>query len=158
MVARVLRAWGIRGDLKVQPFTDRPEDFERFTHVYLGTPPRRYQVKSFRPYQGNWLLHLTGVDTRTAAEALHDLPVLIERERRQLEAGEYFSDQIIGLQVKTVKGEDLGEITEIIATGANDVYVVSGSRGEILLPARAEVIQSIDLEQGVMIVELLPGL
>ena len=92
IVGRVLRAWGIRGDLKIQPMTDRPADFARLTQVYVGAPPRRYEVQSFRPYQGNWLLHLVEVSTRTQAEALHDQPILIERVQRQLEADEYLAD------------------------------------------------------------------
>jgi 16S rRNA processing protein RimM len=156
IVARVLRAWGIRGDLKIQPFTDRPEDFQHYTHVYIGS--RQYTVKSFRPYQGNWLLHLAGVETRHAAELLHGQTISIERDQRQLDRDEFFAHQIIGLSVKTADGVELGTIVEIIATGANDVYVVNGERGEVLLPARSEVIRSIDLEAGLMIVELLPGL
>ena len=158
IVGRVLRAWGIRGDLKIQPLTDRPADFARLTQVYVGAPPKRHDVQSFRPYQGNWLLHLVDVSTRTQAEALHNQPILIKREQRQLEAGEYLADQIIGLNVITVEGEALGTVVEIITTGANDVYVVQGERGEVLLPARSEVVRDIDLERQVMTVELLEGL
>ena len=158
IVGRVLRAWGIRGDLKIQPMTDRPADFARLTQVYVGAPPRRYEVQSFRPYQGNWLLHLVEVSTRTQAEALHDQPILIERVQRKLEADEYLADQIIGLKVITLAGEALGTVVEILTTGANDVYVVQGERGEVLLPARSEVVRSIDLSTATMTVELLPGL
>jgi 16S rRNA processing protein RimM len=164
IVGRVLRAWGIRGDLKIQPMTDRPADLARLTQVYVGAPthtsvpPRRYEVQSFRPYQGSWLLHLVEVSTRTQAEALHGQPILIERVQRQLEADEYLADQIIGLKVVTLAGETLGTVVEIIATGANDVYVVHGDRGEVLLPARSEVIRAIDLVTATMTVELLPGL
>lgn len=161
IVGRVLRAWGIRGDLKIQPFTDRPEDFRQFDHIYVGAAhaarPRRYAVQSFRPYQGSWLLHLTGVDSRTEAEQLHGQTLFIERAQRTIAPGEYLIDQIIGLRVLTTSGEDLGTIAEIIKTGANDVYVVKGPR-EVLLPARAEVVREIDLDRGVMTVELLPGL
>ena len=158
MVGRVLRAWGIRGDLEIAPFTDRPEDFTQYHQVCLGPRRQRYDVQSFRPYQGNWLLHLAGIDTRNAAERLHGQEIAIESTQRVLQPDEYYAHQIIGLRVKTSAGADLGEVTEIIATGANDVYVVKGDRGEVLLPARSEVIRSIDLEASSMIVELLPGL
>jgi 16S rRNA processing protein RimM len=157
MVARVLRAWGIRGDVKIQPFTDRPEDFKRFQYVYLGDQRRRCEVQSFRPYQGNWLLHLTGIDTREDAEGLHGQTIWIEREQRVVDSDEFLIDQIIGLKVITTSGEELGSVVEVIATGANDVYVVQGTR-EVLLPARSEVVRDIDLERGVMTVELLEGL
>jgi 16S rRNA processing protein RimM len=158
IVGHVLRAWGIRGDLKIQPTTDRPAEFAHLTQVCIGAPSRRYVVQSFRPYQGNWLLHLAEVSTRTQAEALHGQPILIERVQRQLAADEYLADQIIGLKVVTLTGEMLGAVVEIITTGANDVYVVHGDRGEVLLPARSEVIRTIDLATATMMVELLPGL
>ena len=158
IVARVLRAWGIRGDLKIQPFTDRPDDFARLKRVYIGPQHQCYEVQSFRPYQGNWLLHLAGVDSRTDAEVLRGQTIAIERTARPLDQDEYYAHQIIGLKVKTSDGDDLGVIAEIIATGANDVYVVHGERGEVLLPARSEIVRSIDLAAGMMIVELPSGL
>ena len=72
--------------------------------------------------------------------------------------GEYFHYQLIGLQVLTESGERLGEISEIIITGSNDVYVVSGADGEILLPALNQVIRAVDLERGLMTVRLMEGL
>jgi 16S rRNA processing protein RimM len=158
VVGRVLRAWGIRGDLKIAPFTDRPEDFTQYRSILVGPQRKRYDVKSFRPYQGNWLLHLSGVETRHDAEALHGQEILIETAQRPRQAGEFFAREVIGLKVRTIDGEELGEVVEILVTGANDVYVVNGPRGEILLPARVEVIKGIDVDAGAMTVELLPGL
>jgi 16S rRNA processing protein RimM len=158
VVGRVLRAWGIRGDVKIAPFTDRPEDFKQYRSVLIGPQRKRYDVKSFRPYQGNWLLHLVGVESRNEAGALHGQEILIEAAQRPRQEGEFFAREVIGLKVRTVAGEDLGEVVEILVTGANDVYVVKGPRGEILLPARVEVIKGIDVEAGVMTVELLAGL
>lgn len=158
MVGRVLRAWGIRGDVKIAPFTDRPEDFTSYQSVFVGPQRKPYEVKSFRPYQGNWLLHLIGVESRNEAEALHGQEILIEMAQRPRQEGEFFAREVIGLRVRTIDGEELGEVTEILVTGANDVYVVKGDRGEILLPARVEVIKGIDVEAGTMTIELLPGL
>ena len=158
MVGRILRAWGIRGDMKIAPFTDRPEDFQQYPHVFVGPQRQRCTVKSFRPFQGNWLLHIKGVDTREAAERLHGQEIFIELAQRPRQEGEFYAREVIGLKVRTVDGEELGEVTEILVTGANDVYVVKGERGEILLPARVEVIKGIDVEAGTMMVELLSGL
>jgi 16S rRNA processing protein RimM len=158
VVGRVLRAWGIRGDLKIASFTDRPEDFTQYRSIWVGPQRKRYDVKSFRPYQGTWLLHLIGVESRSEAEALHGQEILIVVTQRPRQEGEFFAREVIGLKVCTIDGEDLGEVVEILVTGANDVYVVNGPRGEILLPARVEVIKGIDVEIGVMTVELLPGL
>jgi len=124
----------------------------------VGPQRKPYEVKSFRPYQGNWLLHLNGVESRDEAEALHGQEILIEVAQRPRQEGEFFAREVIGLKVRTIAGEELGEVVEILVTGANDVYVVKGDRGEILLPARVEVIKGIDVEAGTMTVELLPGL
>jgi 16S rRNA processing protein RimM len=75
-----------------------------------------------------------------------------------LEAGQFYEHQIIGLNVVTTEGEPLGQVVQVLATGANDVYVVQGLRGEVLLPARVEVVRAIDLDAGTMTVALLPGL
>ena len=158
MVGRVLRAWGIRGDLKIAPFTDRPEDFKQYRSVVVGPQRKAYEVKSFRPYQDNWLLHLIGVESRNDAEALHGQEILIDAAQRPRQEGEFFAREVIGLKVRTITGEELGEVVEILVTGANDVYVVKGARGEILLPARVEVIKGIDVDAGTMTIELLPGL
>lgn len=158
MVGRVLRAWGIRGDLKVAPFTDRPEDFKQYRQVYIGRRWQPYAVQSFRPNQGNWLLHLAGVETRSDAELLHGQEIFVDQVQRPRQPGEFYAREVIGLKVQTVAGEELGEVVEILVTGAHDVYVVKGDRGEVLLPARVEAIKAIDVEAGVMIVELLPGL
>ena len=76
----------------------------------------------------------------------------------EAEEGEYFHYQIIGLKVISVTGEDLGEITDILETGSNDVYVVVGPTGEILVPAIRDVIKEIDVLSGLMTVDLPEGL
>jgi 16S rRNA processing protein RimM len=158
-VGRILRAWSIRGDVKVQPTAIEPEELQKFKRVFVGEKYREYKVQSFRPHQNSWLLKLDGVDTRNDAELLHNQWISIERKDRPTPAeAEYFTNQIIGLKVETIDGVALGLVTEILKTGANDVYVVKGDRGEVLLPAVADVIREIDLEQGKMIVKLMEGL
>jgi len=79
-------------------------------------------------------------------------------EAAPLEEGEYYLYQIVGLATWTVEGEYLGRVREVLTTGANDVYVVRGPKGEVLLPAIEEVIREVDLEAGRMIVSLMEGL
>ncbi len=159
-VGKILRAWSIRGDVKVQPTAIDPEELQKFKRVYIGSGHREYKVQSLRAYQNNWLLKLEGVDTRNDAELLHGQSVSIKRTDRTKPAqqDEYFTNQIIGLAVETIEGEALGVVTEILKTGANDVYVVKNDQREILLPAVHDVIRSIDVAGGKMIVKLLDGL
>lgn len=103
------------------------------------------------------LITLDGYEDRDKAEALRGELVLVRLEDAvPLRHGEYYHHQIIGLSVVTDEGEELGSVAEIIKTGANDVYVVRGQGGEVLLPAIQSVIRKIEPSR--MIVHLLPGL
>jgi 16S rRNA processing protein RimM len=116
-------------------------------------------VERARLHQGVIILKLEGCDTRNQAEALRNqwLQVRLE-EALTLDEGEFFYYQLIGLQVETVDGEVLGELDEILQTGANDVFVVRGPGGELLLPDIPEVILEIDPEAGRMVVRIPAGL
>ena len=104
-------------------------------------------------------IKLEGIDNPETAGRLVGCRVLIPSERlEKLPDGEYYWKDIIGLEVRTVDGERLGNIDHIIETGSNDVYVCTGGEREILLPAIEDVIKTIDLEKRFMIVELLEGL
>ena len=158
-VARVVKPWGVRGEIKLQVLTGFPEQIERLKRVYLGAKAVPYDVARFHWHSGVLLMQLADVRDRNAAELLRDQLVQIAVEEAvPLKPGEYYAHQIIGLNVVTAEGEPLGQVVEVLATGANDVYVVQGQRGEILLPARIEVVREIDLDAGTMTVTLLPGL
>jgi len=157
--ARVLRPWGVHGELKVEIVSSHPEDLSPGRQVFLGEARRRFVICSARAQGANMIIGLQNCDSPEQAEALRDLALYIERDAAApLRPNEYFHHQIIGLAVLTDDGDDLGRIEEIIETGANDVYVVRGSRGEVLLPARLEVVKRVDLAAGTMHVSLLPGL
>jgi 16S rRNA processing protein RimM len=105
------------------------------------------------------ILRVDVVTTREQARELAGQYVYVPlTEAIPLPEGEYFVHDIVGLRVLTEEGEPLGEVREVLSTGSNDVYVLRGARGEVLLPATREVIKRIDLEEGQMIVHLLPGL
>jgi 16S rRNA processing protein RimM len=158
-IARVIKPWGVRGDLKLEVLTDFPDRLNRLTRVYLGPEAVPHTVAHFRWHSGELLLRLTDVGDRNAAELLRDQLVQIARpDAVELPPGQFYEHQIIGLKVVTEDGELLGQVVEVLATGANDVYVVQGPRGEVLLPARIEVVRAIDLDAGTMTVRLLPGL
>jgi 16S rRNA processing protein RimM len=158
-VARIVRPWGLRGEMKLDVLTSFPDQLDRLKRVYLGPDAVPHEVQRFRWHSGELHLLLFDVHDGNAAEALRGQLVQIPLEEAvPLAPGEFYEHQIVGLSVVTTEGEPLGQVTEVMATGANDVYVVEGQRGEVLLPARAEVVRSIDLDAGVMTVTLLPGL
>lgn len=160
VIGEITKPHGVRGEVRVKPHTDEPDRFSWLEQVYVGAKnPRPMAVEQARVHQGMVLLKLTAVSDRMAAEALRGEWLLVpEDEALPLEEGEYFLFQLEGLTVLTTDGETLGTLTSVIETGANNVFVVQGERGELLLPDTEEVIQDIDFENGRMLVALLPGL
>ena len=152
-------ARGLRGELVCAILTDFPERFESTEEVLVGDPPRPYLVERQRVERGRLVLKLAGVRDRTAAEELRGALIEVPIEQAvELPPETYFWHQIIGLRVVEQGGRELGTVADILATGINDVYIVRDDRRELLLPAIKDVIREIDLEQGRILVELLPGL
>lgn len=160
VVGIVGKPHGIRGEVRVIPETDQPERFTWLKVVYVGKEaPQPVAVESARIHHNVVLLKLAGYDDRDAAENLRGQWLQVpEAEAIPLEEGEYFLYQIEGLAVVTDEGEELGRLVEVIETGANNVFVIEGDQGQILLPDIDEVILDIDFEIGQITVHLLPGL
>ena len=159
VIGRVVRPWGIRGEVKVEIISDSPECFSLLRRVYLGPQAVPFIVEGVRFQQAAAILKLKGCRDRTGAEKLRGQLVQIPiGEAMPLEEDEYYEHQIIGLDVWTAQGEHLGTVEEIIFTGSNDVYVVRGRGREILIPAIEDVVLEINLAQGRMVVELMEGL
>lgn len=160
-VGEIIKAQGIRGEVKVIPHTDNLERYGQIRRVFFKDSAgwRELKIQSFRPFNGFVLMKFFGIDDLTAANSLGRGLIMIPRsERPELEDGRYYYDQIKGLKVFTVEGKYLGAIVKIMETGANDVYIVKDGPREILIPALKSVIKEIDLKQTRMLVEPLPGL
>ena len=165
ITGRVLGAHGLDGELKIQIVSEDPYRFGRLEQVYMGLEddePEPWVLERFRLHKGNALLKLAGCNDRDAATALRGYLLQVPlADAVPLEEGEYYEYQIVGLDAWTVAGEHLGKVVEIIATGANDVYVLQGVPPlprEILIPALESVVLEIDLERGRMLIALPEGL
>jgi 16S rRNA processing protein RimM len=162
-IGQVVGVHGIHGELTVQILTESPERFGLLERVFIGLEgeePMSWRLESYRLHKGRALLKLVGCDDRDTAMTFHRQFVQVLREEAlPLAEGEYYEYQIIGLDARTVAGELLGQVVDVIDTGANDVYVImSPDRREILIPAIANVIREIDLKAGCLVVELPEGL
>jgi 16S rRNA processing protein RimM len=156
-VGQVLAPWGVRGKLKVKVITEFPERFAPSARVYIKRQPM--SVESAQWQKGRLVLKLDQVDSRQAAQKLRGQPIEIHRSQLYpLPEGQYYHFQIVGLEVWTTQGERLGKITDILSAPSNDNYVVRGAKGEILIPAIADVVKSIDLERGRVTIEPIKGL
>lgn len=116
-------------------------------------------VEAARRHRKQWIVSFEGMRSRNEAEALAGTELLVDPEALPaLPEGTYYNYQLLGLEVRTAAGGVLGRVEDIVETGARDVLVVWGNRGEVLLPSIPEVIKSVDLERGSIEVELMAGL
>jgi 16S rRNA processing protein RimM len=159
VVGRIVAPRGVAGELKVELDSSAPERFGALRRVYLGEKHVLRSVRRARVHLGQGLLLLDQIGDRETAEQWRDAVVYMAAEDAPpLEPDEYLVDDIIGMRVVTLEGEALGVVVEIIVTGANDVYLVRGAQGDILLPAIKQVILAVDPQAAVMTVKLLDGL
>ena len=160
LIGIVQKAHGVHGEMKVHPTTDDPGRFKKLKEVIVRQQNReeRIPVESARFFKDTVLLKLRGVDDMDRAERFRKAELLVERKDAvPLKENEYYAADLLGMQV--YEGErHLGELTEVLTTGANDVYVVKDENREILIPAIKECIKNVDVEENRMEVHLLEGL
>jgi 16S rRNA processing protein RimM len=146
--------------MRVVPHTDLPERFTWLEEVYIGEKNPQAVPVEYARFHKHWvLLKLEGYDTRHAVESLRGQMLQIKEDQAiPLQEDEYFLFELIGLAVICEDGRPLGELIQVIETGANNVFVVDGPEGEILIPDTSEVVREIDFNKRELIVHLLPGL
>lgn len=156
-VGEVLSPWGTKGQLKVRVITDFPERFSPSAKIYINRQP--LTIDSSIRQRDSVIIKLKSIDSHQAAQKLKGQPVEIDSSQlKPLAEGQYYHFQLIGLEVWTTGGELLGSISHILTTPGNDIYVVEGSQGEILIPAVEDVVKSIDLGQGCIVIEAIEDL
>ena len=157
-VGEVLGSHGLWGGIRAKVLSDVLHRFDAGQDIFIRGIPYRI-AKSSRGRSNQVILQLHGLGTIDAARALMGQLITVPPEAvPELPDGEYYHFELLGLKVFTQDGEDLGSIEDILVTGSNDVYVVTGPTGEILVPALLDVIVNVDLDQGVMVVRLPEGL
>lgn len=157
---KIVSTHGIRGEVKVEPWCDTPDFLLDFDTFYLGRERRPVTVEKARVHGPMVLLKLKGWENPEDASALRGTVLYIDRDQVQLEEGEYFIQDIIGLEVVDAdSGENYGKLTDVTETGANQVYHIRFADGSLrLIPAIPQVVISISLSEGRMEIRPLPGL
>lgn len=152
---------GVRGEVKVFPTTDDPARFKKLKNVVLDTGKELVdlEVAGVKFFKNMVIVKFKGIDNINDVEKYRKKSLYVTRENAvKLKKNEYFIADLIGLQAESDEGEDLGELSDVLQTGANDVYVLSKEgTDDILLPAIRECVKEVDLENGKIIVHLLPG-
>jgi 16S rRNA processing protein RimM len=157
VIGEIVSPFGLRGEVKVLPQTDFPERFEEIEEALVGKGAggRQMKIEKVRFHKGLVLVKFAGVDDISTAELLRGMQVRIkESEQPPLEENEYYIHDIIGLDVVTTEGKDLGKVTEVLQSPANDVYITDRA----MIPAVKEFVVSIDLDQKKMVVKAVEGL
>lgn len=161
-VGQIVNTNGLKGLLKINPFTDDITRFERLKTILVEHKKEllEFEIESVRYQKKQVLLKLKGIDTIEEAEKYREDYLKINRNKEEkLPEDTYYIVDLIGLDVYTENGELLGKLDDVFSTGSNDVYVVKNSEGkQILLPAISDVIKNIDLEQKKIVVNLIEGL
>lgn len=157
VIGKIVAPFGLKGEVKVVPFTDFPERFKERGEVYVGSEAagRMRPIESARSHKGSILIKFEGIDDITAAENLRGAEIRIrECDLVPLEEGSYYIHDLIGLDVLTTEGEDLGKVTEVLTGPAQDVYVTERA----MIPAVKEFVVSIDLQKRQIVVNPMEGL
>ena len=154
-VGQIVRAHGVRGDVKLLPLTDDPARFRAMKTAYLETTAGAYApvaVSDARIAPDAVLLHIEGVDTVEQAEALKNRYLCASREDAvKLKKDTYFVVDLIGCDTFDTNGKAYGKLTDVLETGANDVYEING--GTLLVPALKKVLHEVDVEHGRIVFE-----
>jgi 16S rRNA processing protein RimM len=159
-VGKLRRPHGVHGEIIMDVLTDFPERLKAGKKMVAGTQHIPVQIRSVRGHDQALLIAFNGYDTPEQAGEFRNLILYsTTAEQPPLEEGEFYHHELIGLQVFDEQDVLLGELAEILETGANDVYVVRPEIGpEILFPAIDEVILEVNLKKKLMRVHVLPGL
>jgi 16S rRNA processing protein RimM len=145
-IGRIVGAFGVRGEIKVELLTDFPDRFAALERVLVGPERRPVAVERVRSHKGRVLVKLAGVDTPEAVAALRGAELAVPRDEAvSLPEGHYFLDDVVGCDVVTEEDTPVGTVTDVIRTGSNDVFVIGRGRDERLVPAIGDAIVDLDL-------------
>lgn len=161
-VGAIANTHGVRGEVKVFPMTDEKERFKKLKQVILDTGKEQIElsITQVKFFKNLVILKFKGFDDINEVEPWKGRPLYVTRENAvKCEEDEYFIADLIGLAVSDEHGQALGTLTDVLTTGANDVYVITKASGEeLLLPAIKQCIRKVDVAQRRMQVHVLEGL
>ena len=155
---KIVNTHGIRGEVKIMPYTDTPELLCGFERLFIGKNYDEIEIEKSRVFKNMVIAKLKGVETPEEAEKLRNKILFMHRDDLELDEDTYFIQDLIGVEVKDADtGVVYGKISDVLQTGANDVYVIKGDR-EYLVPAIPDVVISTDIDEEIMLIRPLEGL
>ncbi|MCH5210055.1 MAG: ribosome maturation factor RimM [Oscillospiraceae bacterium] len=161
-VGKIVNTHGLRGEVKVVPWTDYPEVFEDIEYVYIKrrNESERLNIKGIKYQKNNLIIKFEEIKDIDEAQKYKNQVIYAEREMLgELPEGVYYIADLIGLEVVTDEGEKIGVIADVFNTGSNDIYDVKREgKKNLLLPVIDEVVLSIDIDSKKVTVHMMEGL
>ena len=155
---KIVTTHGIRGEVKIMPYTDTPELLCEFDRLFIGKEKAEIYIDRARVAKNMVIAKIEGIDTVEAAEKYRNKVLFMHRDDLELDEDTYFIQDLIDMEVKDAdSGFVYGKITDVLQNGANDVYVIKGDR-EYLVPAIPDVVISTDIDSNIMLIRPLEGL
>ena len=156
-IGKVVNVVGLRGEIKIYNYSDTTDRYLKFKEIIIGE--KTFNIDSVRVQKNMIIMKLQGITKREEAEALKEQLVYItEAQLEQLPEDTYYVKDLIGLTVKTVEGEEIGKVKDVIQNGGCDIYDIQGAKGQIMIPAVKEFIKSVSMEEQTIIVSLIEGM
>lgn len=155
---KIVTTHGIRGEVKIMPYTDTPELLCEFDRLFIGKDKAEIYIDRARVAKNMVIAKIEGIDTVEAAEKYRNKVLFMHRDDLELDEDTYFIQDLIDMEVRDAdSGFVYGKITDVLQNGANDVYVIKGDR-EYLVPAIPDVVISTDIDSNIMLIRPLEGL
>jgi len=156
---QIVGTHGVRGEVRVQPWCDSPQQFATFKKLYWDAEGKNPVKLRARPHKNIVLAMLEGITTVEAAQVLRGKMLYVDRRDIKLPKGHYLVQDLIGLAVVDADtGETYGKLTDVSQTGANAVYHMATEKGEVLIPAIPDVIIEVDVKKDVLRLRPMKGL
>lgn len=161
-LGRFVNTHGVRGELRLLPYALPCQTLKKGITVFLqdkNGQTQPYTVEGARPHSSFILIKLQGIDSLEQAQLLREMIVTVEESiLPPLQEGEFYYYQVIGLQVRTTSGKDIGVITQVFFSGGHDIWVVHQEKKEYLIPVIEEVVRTIDIAGEQVTIEPIEGL
>ncbi|NOY76374.1 MAG: 16S rRNA processing protein RimM [Calditrichaeota bacterium] len=162
-VGVIIKPHGITGEVKVLPTTDDPKRFSLLNRVFLRSPQGEQviaHVLRTRYHRDALILQLDTCQSRVAAEQFRNWDIQIPREEcLPLPEGRYYIFDLVGLQAKTLDGQFIGMVKDVLTITNNDVFVIeTPAHKDVLVPFVEEFVKSIDIDKGVVLIQPIEGL
>ena len=160
LVGKIINTHGIKGNVKIYPYTDNPERFKDLDYLLIGEDFKELRIVDMFIQKGFVYIRFEGYeDINKILDFVNSNVYIYDKDRVKLPDDRYFISDIVNMEVHDLEGQLLGKVTDVIENLANDLFQVQNRNGKIFyLPARKEFIKEIDVDKKVIIIDPIEGL